>query len=634
MRDKSDHTLDNTTCDGNQTEETAAGISAATNAWINAAIDEWFHNLQTTSRNLISQLFSSSAPSETIHVPPPKLHTPAHPIQMPPADLAMPPLSSSATYSVPHVPIHVLPPNSDQPPPLLSQICMPYHSLTLVTILMLGTLKFTQQLEGLRQQIAAIEASGNIQHSGSWPSYTCTDSVKIVLKRRHKFGFLTGEILRPLLEDPQERYWKREDSLLQSTLINRMEPQINKPLLIYDFLAGLNPKFDVVRGRVLGQRPIPFLMEVYYEIRLEEECTSAMSILATPIIDSTAFSVRSSTSGSDKHNGKSILVCEHWKKQWHTKEQSWKLHGRPPRGRTPGFWILDSNAIYHQTGSSKHFVSYIPCASNETIRIAYGSLTPIAGKGKISPYVELSLYVLHMSKISYNLLSISKITYELNYKAIFLPDFVSFQDLSLEKTIDTAWHSRRLFLLDDDTSSSSISRTSLLSSYFTTSEQDCILWHFRLGPSKITISSRKRWFVTFIDDHTRLTWVFLVSEKSEVTFVLKDFYNTVEMQFNAKIAILQSDNGHEFQNHSLSEILSSKGIVHQSYYAYSPQQNGVTECKNRHLLEVACSFMLSTSLPSYLWGDVVLIAAYLINQIPSRVLHLQTRVISLYLPHF
>ena len=30
-------------------------------------------------------------------------------------------------------------------------------------------------------------------------------------------------------------------------------------------------------------------------------------------------------------------------------------------------------------------------------------------------------------------------------------------------------------------------------------------------PSKVTISSGKRWFVTFIDDHNHLTWVFLLS---------------------------------------------------------------------------------------------------------------------------
>ena len=62
-------------------------------------------------------------------------------------------------------------------------------------------------------------------------------------------------------------------------------------------------------------------MEVCSEIRLEEDRTSAINISATPTIDSVAFSVRSSNSGSDKHNGKLIPICEHCKNQWHTKEQ-------------------------------------------------------------------------------------------------------------------------------------------------------------------------------------------------------------------------------------------------------------------------------------------------------------------------
>ena len=53
----------------------------------------------------------------------------------------------------------------------------------------------------------------------------------MVIEERQKFGFLIGEIPCCLLGDPQERYWKGEDSLLQSTLINSMEPQIGKPLV-------------------------------------------------------------------------------------------------------------------------------------------------------------------------------------------------------------------------------------------------------------------------------------------------------------------------------------------------------------------------------------------------------------------
>ena len=89
-------------------------------------------------------------------------------------------------------------------------------------------------------------------------------------------------------------------------------------------------------------------------------------------------------------------------------------------------------------------MSYVPCAGNETIKIADDSLAPIAGKGKISPCAGLSLHdVLHVPKISYNLLSISKITRDLNCKATFLHDSVSFQDLSSRRMIGTAWcHNR------------------------------------------------------------------------------------------------------------------------------------------------------------------------------------------------
>ena len=55
---------------------------------------------------------------------------------------------------------------------------------------------------------------------------------------------------------------------------------------VYGFLSGLNPKFDTVCGRILKQRPLPSLMEVCFEVRLEEDRTNAMDVLTTPTIDS------------------------------------------------------------------------------------------------------------------------------------------------------------------------------------------------------------------------------------------------------------------------------------------------------------------------------------------------------------
>lgn len=47
------------------------------------------------------------------------------------------------------------------------------------------------------------------------------------------------------------------------------------------------------------------------------------------------------------------------------------------------------------------------------------------------------------------------------------------------------------------------------------------------GPNKTSTPSKKRWFITFTDDHTRLCWVYLLREKSDAERVFKNFYNMV-----------------------------------------------------------------------------------------------------------
>lgn len=53
----------------------------------------------------------------------------------------------------------------------------------------------------------------------------------MILEGHYKFSFLTGEIPCPPPRDPQEQYWKGEDTLILSCLIKNMEPQIDKPSL-------------------------------------------------------------------------------------------------------------------------------------------------------------------------------------------------------------------------------------------------------------------------------------------------------------------------------------------------------------------------------------------------------------------
>ena len=81
------------------------------------------------------------------------------------------------------------------------------------------------------------------------------------------------------------------------------------------------------------------------------------------------------------------------------------------------------------THSSHKFNNYNPCPSSRKITTANGSLTIIASVGdvQISPTLTLR-YVFHVSKLSTNLVSIQKLTQNLDYNVIFYPIHYVFQD--------------------------------------------------------------------------------------------------------------------------------------------------------------------------------------------------------------
>ncbi|CAL9029135.1 unnamed protein product [Prunus brigantina] len=128
----------------------------------------------------------------------------------------------------------------------------------------------------------------------------------------------------------------------------------------------------------------------------------------------------------------------------------------------------------------------------------------------------------------------------------------------------------------------------------------------------------------FINDCTRMTWVSLLTIKGEVSSKFQQFYQMVETQFHVRIQVLRSDNGGEFLSHDFNQFLQDHGIIHQRSCPYTPQQNGVAERKSRHLLEVIRVSLFGANMPRSFWGEAIVSAAYLINQIPSSILHFQT----------
>ena len=86
------------------------------------------------------------------------------------------------------------------------------------------------------------------------------------------------------------------------------------------------------------------------------------------------------------------------------------------------------------------------------------------------------------------------------------------------------------------------------------------------------------------------------------------------------VKILRSDNGKEYVSNSFQNYMSHNGILHQTSCVDTPSQNRVAERKNRHLLETARALMFQMKVPKKFWADVVSIACFLINRMPTVVL--------------
>ena len=144
------------------------------------------------------------------------------------------------------------------------------------------------------------------------------------------------------------------------------------------------------------------------------------------------------------------------------------------------------------------------------------------------------------------------------------------------------------------------------------------------GPSSILNISGARWFVTFIDDCTRVTWVFLLKQKSDVSTIVPRFLSMVHTQFGKQIKRFKTDNAKDYFNQSISSLFLQQGIIHESSCVYSPQQNGLAERKNRHLLEVTRALLFQHNVPKHFSGEALLAATFLINRLPSKVLNCQS----------
>ena len=256
-------------------------------------------------------------------------------------------------------------------------------------------------------------------------------------------------------------------------------------------------------------------------------------------------------------------------------------------------WVIDSGATDHMTGNSSLFSTFQSQPSPSTVTLADGSHSCVLGLGTIVPTPSIPLtLVLSLPNFSFNLMSVSKLTRALKCYISFFPDFCLFQDLMTKQIIGKGHESGGLYILD-----STFPRPIACSGVTTPFETHCRLGHLSLpllkklcpqfssflsldcescqfakhhrlsysprvnkqasapfelvhsdvwGPCPVVSPTGFRYFVTFVDDYSRTTWLYLMKNRSELFSHFRAFCAEIHTQFNVYVQNMRSDNAKEY----------------------------------------------------------------------------------------
>ena len=138
------------------------------------------------------------------------------------------------------------------------------------------------------------------------------------------------------------------------------------------------------------------------------------------------------------------------------------------------------------------------------------------------------------------------------------------------------------------------------------------------GPMRVATPQGKHYFVTFIDDYSRYCVVYLLRLKSDVSKVLREFYDYYTRQTGLPLRALRSDNGGEYRDGETRAWLRANGVALQYSAPHSQSQNGVAERKNRVLAEGGRTMMIRANMPTNTWGEAVCYKNYVSNCSFSR----------------
>jgi hypothetical protein len=144
------------------------------------------------------------------------------------------------------------------------------------------------------------------------------------------------------------------------------------------------------------------------------------------------------------------------------------------------------------------------------------------------------------------------------------------------------------------------------------------------GPSPVESLGGKSYYVSFTDDATRHTHLYLLRQKSDTFDAYKRFEAWVQTNMETQIKTLRSDRGGEYLSDEFTDHLEEKGTIRKLTVHDTPEQNGVAERLNGILITKVRAMLHDSGLPKFLWGEAVRHAVWLKNRTSTKALQNKT----------